>query len=80
MTDVFALPADFETHRIEGYVHQAGGAHVSVPLISHVDGNLWQGGCFDRVELPEQFTRVLSLYKWESYALPDGCEPGLTDS
>lgn len=57
---------DFESHRIQGFA--AKGA-VDVPLISHVEGNLWQGGCIGGVLLPEDITHVISLYKWEQYKL-----------
>lgn len=72
------LTADFETHYIEGFVPHAERSgldpNLRVELISHVDGNLWQGGCRDGVTLPSDFQRVLSLYKWEEYILPPGCE------
>lgn len=62
---------DFESHHIEGIAHQ-GNTPFKVPLISHVDGNLWQGGCIDGVELPHDFRHVVSLYPWERYQLgPD---------
>lgn len=79
MTDQIAkgtvtLGPDFSQHRITGYVTHAMGKpgvdpNLDVPLISHVKGGLWQGGCFHDVQLPEEFDYVLSLYKWEKYAL-----------
>jgi hypothetical protein len=63
------LQADFDSHRIEGYIPHADNARLSVPLISHVDGNLWQGGCRDGVRLPIDFRYVFSLYPWERYEL-----------
>lgn len=60
------LEADFKSHYIEGIaVH--GNTPFKAPLISHVVGNLWQGGCRDGVELPHDFKRVISLYPWEKY-------------
>lgn len=60
--------ADLETHHIEGFAHH-GGHRIKVPLISHVEGNLWQGGCFQGVRLPDDFDFVVSLYPWEQYSL-----------
>jgi protein-tyrosine phosphatase len=56
------------------------GGYFDVPLIQrvwqrpqeHGGGELWQGGCIDRIRLPEDFDYVLSLYPWEKYVLdPD---------
>lgn len=65
------LTADLDTHRIEGHaVH--GNTPFSVSLISHIEGNLWVGGCLPHVKLPEDFKYVLSLYPWERYVLSIG--------
>jgi hypothetical protein len=86
MTDQIArgevtLSDDFNKNRITGYVPHAANRgldpNLDVPLISHVEGGLWQGGCPDyvAVELPDGFDYVLSLYPWGAqYILPDGCE------
>lgn len=71
-----ALSADWGTHRIQGYAvaaMEAGrSAHFDAPLVSHIAGNLWMGGCIDGVRLPDDFRYVVSLYPWEKYALgPD---------
>lgn len=69
------IETDFATHRIEGFARAASERKVpidgsfSVPLISHVEGNLWQGGCRNGAPLPEDFAYVVSLYPWERYAL-----------
>lgn len=68
--------ADFESHHIEGYARAAMEAgkngRFKCPLISHIQGNLYVGGCIDGVRLGDDFKHVVSLYKWERYALgPD---------
>lgn len=70
------VQADFETHYIEGYARAAlergMNGEFKAPLISHIDGNLYMGGCIDGVVLPDDFYRVFSLYPWEKYTLgPD---------
>ena len=71
---------DFTKHRITGWVPYAEARGIDprldVPLITHVEGNLWQGGCPDygHVSLPEGFDYVLSLYPWGKYDMPTGCE------
>lgn len=73
------LHADFDSHHIEGYAREAmhrggdpGAAHFKVPLFSHIEGNLYVGGCINGVELPHDFKHVLSLYPWGNYILgPD---------
>lgn len=69
-----SLEADFQNHHIEGYARAAMGqgynGKFKAPLVSHVEGNLWQGGCYDGVFLPRDFKYVVSLYPWEKYKLP----------
>lgn len=68
--------ADWESHHINGYAAaalEAGkDAHFSAPLISHIQGNLYVGGCIDGVRLGDDFKHVVSLYKWERYDLAEG--------
>lgn len=62
------LLTDLTTHHIEGIARE-GNKPFNVPLISHVGGNLWQGGCIGSVRLPDDFEFVVSLYPWEKYSL-----------
>lgn len=64
------LQADFTSHHIEGIARE-GHTPFSAPLISQVDGNLWQGGCRNGVSLSGKFKHIISLYPWEKY-LPGG--------
>ena len=43
-------------------------------LVSHVEGNLYQGGCVQDVELDDDFVGVVSLYPWEQYRLGPNTE------
>jgi len=67
---------DFASHHIEGYANaalEAGAsndeAFFNVPLISHIEGNLWMGGATDGLHLDDSFRHVVSLYPWERYDL-----------
>lgn len=67
---------NFDEARITGWVHHAMDRgidpQVDIPLVSHVEGNLWQGGCKQGIKLPDDFDFVVSLYPWEQYRLgPD---------
>ncbi len=65
--------ADLNSHHIEGFAHAALAAgrngQFKVPLISHIEGGLWMGGCEDGVSLDHDFDLVISCYPWEKYAL-----------
>jgi len=67
---------DLDSHHIEGFAAAAlrsgrddAAAYFRVPLISHIEGNLWMGGCEDDVILEDDFVHVVSLYPWERYAI-----------
>ena len=51
--------ADFTSERIEGY-EKFGMQHFSVPLVTHVEGNLYMGGCPSFSAPP--FGAILNLY------------------
>lgn len=79
MSSGFAgLQADLENHHIQGYAAAAQEkgeiGWFEASLVSHIEDNLWTGGCYDLVPLPDDFKYVLSVYQWERYALPEGCE------
>jgi len=59
--------ADLVSHHIEG-IALHGNTPFSVPLFSHIEGNLWMGGCPVKFA-PKEFKYIVSLYPWESYAL-----------
>lgn len=46
-----------------------GNTPFDVPFISQIDGNLWQGGCQNGLQLPHFFKHIVSLYPWESYTV-----------
>jgi hypothetical protein len=65
------IKADFTSHHIEGIARE-GNTPFSAPLISQIDGNLWQGGCKNGVSLGGKFEHIISLYPRERYKA--GCE------
>lgn len=76
MATEFELPeefvgqmADLTGHHIEGIAVMAN-MPFACPLISHVEGNLWQGGTPSDAaggRLPDYFRFALNLYPWGSY-------------
>lgn len=73
LPDFYDHEADFESHHISGVARAAYerglAADFNAPLVSHIDGNLWMGGCLDGVRLTDDFKHVLSLFKWGQYKL-----------
>lgn len=75
-----AVRVDWTNHRSSGYVGQLynpmnpQASYFDAPLISPVDGNLYQGGCQQGVPLGDEFATVVSLYPWERYGLAEGVE------
>jgi protein-tyrosine phosphatase len=65
--------ADWTTHPISGYaraaMEQGKDGHFSCPLISHIEGNLWSGGCVNNIKLGPEFKHVISLYPWEKFRI-----------
>lgn len=64
--------ADLTSHHIEG-ITAMGGLSFACPLVTHVEGNLWQGGTpadSPSRSVPAYFRFVLSLYPWQRYTVP----------
>ena len=59
--------ADLITHHIEGIARE-GSIPFRVPLFSHIDGNLWTGGC-PVGSVPQEFEYIVSLYQEEPYKI-----------
>ena len=66
--DFLAQMADLTSHRIEG-IAIMGNTPFSCPIITQVEGNLWQGGYLEDGTLPDEFGFVLSLYPWRRHRL-----------
>jgi protein-tyrosine phosphatase len=60
------LSLDLDLGRMRGMTAH-GNAYFDVPFITHVKGNLYQGGCQDGLALPNFIENVISLYPWEKY-------------
>jgi protein-tyrosine phosphatase len=45
------------------------GSAFDVPYISHIEGNLWQGGVEEGLVLPDLFDHMISLWPFERYIL-----------
>lgn len=70
--DPTAIAIDFDptVQRMSG-VARHGHTPFDVPYISHIVGNLYQGGCCrDGLILPPNIKHLISLYKWENYLVP----------
>ena len=63
-----SLAADPHARLLSG-VTMHGNKQFSVPYISEIADNLWQGGCTNGLVLPDTFRHLVSLYPWESYSL-----------
>ena len=66
--DYTKIPIQFDpiVQRMQGTtVH--GHLDFDVPFISHIQGNLYLGGCTSGLVLPDYIRNVISLYPWERY-------------
>jgi protein-tyrosine phosphatase len=54
---------NFFDYVIDGTAHQDKlSRRFEVPLVTQVEGNLWQGGVWPGVRLPDEFVNVVNLY------------------
>lgn len=63
------LQTDLISHPITGYLHT--GERLYVDLISHIQDNLYVGGCINGIELGDFFGHIFSMYAWERYSFSD---------
>lgn len=67
-TDSTAINIEFDpNHRRMRGIAVHGNRDFDVSFISHIDGNLWTGGCTKSLILPTNIEHVVSLYPWEAY-------------
>src|SRR5207253_2572323 len=68
--DPTRIPIQFDPRakRMSG-IARHGRTPFDVPFISHIIGNLWQGGCENGLVLPEEIENIVSLYPWEQYVI-----------
>jgi protein-tyrosine phosphatase len=71
--DITTDPAD---RRMIG-VTMHGNKSFSVPFMSKIAENLYQGGCTSGLVLPSFVQHLVSLYPWESYELTHQLESSL---
>lgn len=62
------IATDPLTRRMTG-VARHGNTPFSVPYISPIADNLWQGGCETGLVLPDFIKHVVSLYPWEKWTI-----------
>lgn len=79
MTDPTYIPVEVDPReqRFRGIAHH-GNTPFDVPFISHIDGNLWVGGCQQGLVLPAPILHIVSLYPWEQYAVTHDLRSALT--
>jgi protein-tyrosine phosphatase len=62
------LQCDPERQRFYGTTRY-GNLPIDVPFISHIDGNLYQGGSRTGLILPDYFMHLVTLYPEEQYSV-----------
>lgn len=55
-----------------------GMTPFDVPFISHIEGNLYQGGTRQGLVMPHYIEHFVSLYMWESYSISHGLKSSKT--
>jgi len=69
-SDPTKIDIDFDpVHKRMTGVSAYGLIPFDVPIISQIEGNLWQGGCEDGLVLPSFVKHLVSLYPWEKYTI-----------
>jgi len=63
--------ADPFNHYITFY-YENSDRSTTVPIITHVRGNLWHGGYVENLHLGDNFDLVVSLYPWGRYKTTAG--------
>jgi protein-tyrosine phosphatase len=68
--DPTRIPLEFDplAQHLTGYTGHKN-LYIDVPFISHIQGNLYQGGCAPGMILPPNIVNVVSLYPWERYTV-----------
>ena len=64
-SDPTAIPIEFdprEQRMVGTAIH--GDTPFDVPFVSHIEGNLWTGGCQTGLILPKHIVHLVSLYQW----------------
>lgn len=63
--------------RMKGHaIH--GNTPFDVPFISHIKGNLYQGGCQKGLQLPHFIKHLVSVYPWEQYTVKHNLDSSLS--
>lgn len=71
------IETDPLTQRMRGIAYH-GNTPFDVPFISHIEDNLYTGGCENYLFLPLEIEHVISLYPWEQYDLHDNVQTNLS--
>jgi hypothetical protein len=60
--------------RFKGFATACGDMKFDLPVVSHIEGNLWTGASVGEFDLPMSpyFKSILNLYPWVKYPVPDG--------
>ena len=64
----FEVRFDPRTNYMTGTT-RLGNIYFSVPYMTQIKGNLWQGGCTNGLILPTFIEHLVSLYMWEEYTV-----------
>jgi protein-tyrosine phosphatase len=77
--DPTAIPIEFDPVRqLMTGVTMHGGKHFSVPFMTEISRNLWQGGCADGLVLPPAIDHLVNLYIYENYTVRHSLKSALS--